>query len=519
MADRKRGIVPLCLAAVFCLFFNATCGDVAAAEPPELTEQGARLLRICRGAVSLSREYSDSIWPGFTMADYPFLSYVPGEWAMLVNYPHQPDGFLPFPADWPDIGTPAWLYPGEYNNLAGQLSFYVAVDSIHVAAVPLLEKPDDEMLAFLIHETFHQYQYDTFGEIPWAREEKYPLQDTENSALACLEMRILMEAVSAADAGNDELCRELAQQFVAVRDYRWRHADQFVAQYEQGQEIREGTAKYIEVKSMALFLSGAFLMAGQKDEISDPQPLSMPQRVLADFDKRLTGNALAPQDVPRNRIYPVGSALGFLLDYFGVDWKTPAQLAGSEFTFAGLLRDYLNMAAEDIAELLIRAKATHNYDRIALETDSLIQQYLADYQSELAAFETQPGFRIEIELSSNGVRRSRSSDSQRWLVDQGTVTFCSHFNIYSLTKEDLVLQVRDVGLLEHNDWDRKIRNVAFYLPIPPTIVIDSTKINHIPGHEVRFRNIDLHNALFKFVYNQPGMAKFTDNGVKVNIVP
>jgi len=46
----------------------------------------------------------------------------------------------------------------------------------------------------------------------------------------------------------------LLKEFIAVRNYRWKHADNYVRKYEQGQEINEGTARYVEMKAMDCFL-------------------------------------------------------------------------------------------------------------------------------------------------------------------------------------------------------------------------------------------------------------------------
>jgi len=445
--------------------------------------------------------------------------YVPGEWALLINYPRTPQGFMPFPSEWPSIGTQAWLYPGEYNNLAGQLAFAVDVDSIRVSAVPLMDKPDEEMLAFLIHETFHEYQYDAFGEIPWAREEKYPIQDAENSALACLEMIILMDAVQAADEGDAELCREAVRQFVAVRNYRWRQADPFVAEYEQGQEIREGTAKYVELRSLSFLRPGTCDPPGGAISLPETVFRPLPRTIMKDLSDKLTGGALAPREVARNRIYPVGSALGFLLDYFGVDWKAQAQQAGTEFKFADILSGYLNVSANEIDQLVVQAKEAYSYDQIEYITNSLVQQYDAGYRTELAGFEAQTGFRVEVSLSSNGVTRSRSTTAPRWLMDNGAVDFCNQYDMYSLQSDELVLQVHDAGILERNDWERKIRAVTFYVPVPPTIIIDGTRTDHLPGRTVSFMNIDVHNDRLKFTYHQSGTVQFTAPGIVVNLLP
>lgn len=226
---------------------------------PQFSKIETAVLKACEGLIHLFRRNPDSIWPGYNLADRPFLVYVPEKWALLFNFPDRADGFEAYPSDWPDLGVRVLYHPGRYRDLAGQLQFDFPLGEKKVVAVGFPEslwenrdRPDADVFAFIVHEAFHQFQNETFGEIPWEREERYPILDAGNTALAVLEMRILEAGLEALAAGRREAVEEGVRKFAAVRQARWAQAGTFVSRYEQGQEIREGTASYVEKKASEL---------------------------------------------------------------------------------------------------------------------------------------------------------------------------------------------------------------------------------------------------------------------------
>lgn len=488
----------------------------------ELTDSDYTVLKVCEGVIQLFQQMPDSVWPGYDLAQRPFIVYVPEKWALLFNYSKQTDGFTAYPKDWPDLGTDVLFHKGQYKHLAGQLAFEIPIDTVMVAAINFTDEDVVKFFGYVVHENFHQYQFRAFGEIPWEREQKYPIQDTENTALACLEMHLFMDAIKAAYADNRKQVEECVKQFVAVRAIRWKQSDPFVAKYEQGQEINEGTARYIETKSISLMTKLKYnsSLSNLPSPLSeDFSSISMPEYLLKDFEDRMTGNSISPEAMPRYRIYPVGSAQGFLLDYFNIDWKNRAQEAGTEFTYAQLFKDHLGVEESQFDGLLKKAKKNYGYEQILTSTDKLIQEYSEGFKGELESFEAQPGNRIEIILKSSGVLRSRSSRAKKWLVDKGTKELCSHFNIYTLKYDDLLFQVYDSGLLEENDWDKTIRKVIFFAPEISSISLDGNSIKLPNGKLHQFQNIEVQGTNFQLSYSQKGTISFTDNRVKIDLIP
>ncbi len=492
----------------------------------QLPEEDYRALAVCEGVVQLFKQFPDSVWPGYDLSRRPFMFYTPDR-AFLFNCPKKIEGFTAYPKDWPDLETDVQVYEGLYEDLSGQLGFGLSIDTVDFAAVPFLKKSNVELFAFVVHENFHEYQqygeHPAFGEIPWEREQKYPIEDDGNTALAYLEMRLLMDALEAAADGDDAGCRKLTRQFVAVRDHRWKQSDPFVARYEQGQEINEGTAKYVELKSIDVFtrLKYKSSLSGLTTPLSrDFSSVSMPQYLLDDFRNRITGNSVSPEDMPRNRIYPVGSAQGFLLDYFKIDWKAQAQRAGPDFTYAQLLRDKLGVKEDELDGLVQKAEQTYDYDQVLAATDSLIGDYTRGFNDALSAFESQEGYRVEIDLSGRNLRRSRSSSVKKWLMDKGTKELCGHFDIYvlqSVQDTSLFFRLQDAGLLDENNWDAGTKKLVFFVPEITSISLNGKPVQIAETGERRFESAGMTGPNLEVNCFRSGTIAIDENRITLDL--
>ena len=483
------------------------------------------LIRICEGVVQLFEREANAVWPGYSLAEQPFLVYVPDKWALLFNSDAQIDGFEACPEDWPDLRLDVLCHEGRYGDLAGQLVFDLPVGEATTVAVgfpenfsELVEHPEVEAFSYIVHEAFHQYQHGAFGEIPWAREEKYPISDLNNGALAWLEMRVLEDALEAAAADDPERCRQSVEEFVAVRRYRWDSGDSFVGEYEQGKELLEGTAKYVELKSVEL-MSGVDYVSSLDDATSPLERsfphASMPELLLRELRERMGDDCLRPEDIPRNRIYAVAAAQGFLLDYFGIDWKGRAQKAGPGFAYVGPLQTHLGVAESVLAERVVRAKSKYAYETILSATTEAAEEYEQAYTRELEAFEAQGGLRVELVVSSSGLSRSRVSRAKRWLVDDGRSCLCSQFEVYTLRGADWMLELHDAGVLELNDWDAGRREVVFYDPGIDSVSLDGRPVSLLAPGTLPFESLEVSGDHFVLKSTQPGSLVLTGDTVRL----
>ncbi len=458
---------------------------------------------VCRSIVMMFKAAPSAVWPGFNLAEQTYLVYIPKRWVLLFNPAGPVDGFASCPEGWPEFGTKVLYREGSYGDLIGQLIFDFEIGEVKTVAIGLPEDPqglptptDVHLAGFIIHEAFHQFQAGHFGDIPWQREERYPILDQNNTALACLEMKLLTDAIYRSEAGASPDVEDLLRMFVAVRAERWRTGEAFVARHEQGLEIREGTARYVEMKALSLIKSASGL--------PEFASLSFPGQLKEDFLARFSGGTVSPEDMPRNRIYPVGAALGCLCDFLGLEWKPSAQAAGPEFAFHLLLSHRLGAANAPAERLVARAKETYDYENILRATDKLIAEYQEGFSREFEAFNRQPLERLEVEFSYRGISRSRGSLGKTWLVDNGSKSLCRRYRVYTLKNADLLLQIQDAGVYEENDWDAKHKKVVFYVPSIESLALNGEKVGKEKDFSGPFRVLEIKGASLQLKITKPG---------------
>jgi hypothetical protein len=214
--------------------------------------------------------------------------------------------------------------------------------------------------------------------------------------------------------------------------------------------------------------------------------------LLEDFEARFEGGAISPEDMPRNRIYPVGGAQCYLLDFLGVDWRPAAQRGDDGFSYVNLLRDRLAVKEEDLGSLVASAKRRCGYEDIKSAMAIQVEKYGADFAAALTAFESQPGQRLEVTLSTNGLSRSRVSAARKWLIDEGRRSLCSQYNVYVLKRSGIRLQVESSGVLELNDWERRMRTAVCYVGGHVRVTIDNAPTTLEDGRTYHFSRMAVH---------------------------
>ena len=330
-----------------------------------------------------------------------------------------------------------------------------------------------------------------------------------------------MDALRAAQRDDRPACEAPAKQFLAVRLLRWKQADPTVEVFERGLELKEGTAKYVEVLALDL-------AAHTKYESRVPATKSLPEKLaglsaasllLQDFEHRLTDGVVSPDDMPRNRVYPVGGAQCFLLDSLGVDWKAAAERAGSEFAYAKFLRGALASTEADLESLLAQAKERYDYAKNAAATKKQLDAYRAAFEDALAAFEVQPGQRVEVTISVNGLKRSRVSTARKWFVEGGGRCYCADYKVYVLTREGVRIEAESSGILELNDWEKRVRTAIVLAQGEMQIEMDSAPLTPEEGRLYRFQKVDLRAENIKVESLEPGTLRRSGSRLLIDLRP
>jgi hypothetical protein len=547
-------------ASVLVLIWGAASGaqpdtphtpDVPSPDPERasgvsLSSTDRTVLSVCEGIGALFHAHAEEIWPGYDLSRRPLVIYIPDRWALLLNGSCEGDttGFGPPPAAWPDVGIDLCYRAGTVGNLVGQLVFGYELCGTQTVAIgfpdslPPLEDVEAKAFGYIVHEAFHQYQDEHFGQIEWAREQLYPIEDVENAALAYLEMALLTEALQQAHDGNRDLASTATFEFLAIRRHRWERADEFIRVYESGKEVREGTARYVELRSLSLAGSLTYTpsVPGADPLPSRLRSAALPASLLQDLAQSMVDGTVPIEDMPRNRIYPVACAQALLLDYFSGDasddsggseaddWKAIAEKSTGSFTFAELLEERLGLSEGDYPRLVERVKAERDYPGLLAAAAGAIGRHLEGYRAAIAIFESQPGLRIEITFDANGLYRSRVSSARKLVTDRGANEFCERYDVYTLQREGTFFELHDAPLLERNDYAAKLKTVAFYAPAVDEAVVSggpAPALSALHGRDSvepePFSSIELRGAGFELRHAGAGAVEAGEGILRVDL--
>ncbi|MBD3368017.1 MAG: hypothetical protein GF405_07585 [Candidatus Eisenbacteria bacterium] len=480
---------------------------------------------VCESIVRLFEERPDVAWPGYSLAEQPFLVYVPDCMCLFFNPPAGHSGFEEPPREWPSLNGAYVFRDGSLPGLVGQLAFDVDVADTLVVAVGLpeqfpagIEDIEFEIFAYIVHEAFHQYQHTAFERTSWYREERYPISDAENSALAWLEMRILEDALLASSSGDEETCRHRAGQFVAVRHLRWNIASEFVRGFERGKELMEGTAKHVELRAVvgAASLEYVSEIDGTMSPLAGVLPRSsLCELIVDELVERRGERCLQPQDVPRNRIYAVGSAQCYLLDHLGCEWREAAATGGDDFSYSELLQKNLEMPDPALEPAARAAMGEYGYDGLLAAAKTAWEEYRRGYSDALARFESQEGTRVEIVMPTTNVSRSRRTRERKWLMNAGASCLCAGFEVYTARGGGWSFELHDAGLLELSDWDAGSRKVVIYEPGDLKVSVDGETFQTPPPHEADYDSLSVAGTCFNLTSDDSGRVSIADEVVRV----
>ncbi len=345
----------------------------------------------CRSIVT---QVPDGFYPGWDFASLPVLFYKPGVQDVLINFPHQPEGFRPYKGfnplgdetifvrdgetfiEWDDQNTTREIdgvitlvvadpHSSQRNQIRGTIAnqgdaaIQTWLDNWDFVASPY------DNIRVILHEAFHAYQNHKAPEkgADEGSVSKYPLLDPTNNALSQLEGLILKDALLAEDQKTRS--RKTAE-FVAVRTHRQSLLPEEFATYENLNEFTEGTAKYIEFKLLStetklqaspeMYFAHGFHGYSVLPEIFK-QELDDMVRIVGVTDNRF-GNRFGGGPL-RFKLYVLGAAQALLLDSFDPSWKKV--IFDDGVFLCDLLRKALDLDPDEMNAALKRAQAEYGY--------------------------------------------------------------------------------------------------------------------------------------------------------------
>jgi len=357
----------------------AFCLAVIAQGPPQ--DRTRQIATAHDWVVRLGRAQGDSIWPGFRPDTIPVLYVVAGQGTLLLGWRGDlPQGFLPIDgltgSGWRPAADRGAASTG--TQLAGQPTAQVVVsDSATIAA----------LVGLTTHEAFHVFaaalkkEGRRFGQGENSfLVTSYPVFDPQNEAGMALEGRIL-EATERATTKAKK--KELARQFLAVREARHRALGAELAEFEQLVELNEGLAEYTLVRAVQL--------ATRQRGFPDRAGATRLQ------NGKLVGLRKLTEDATRSirlRYYATGPALGLLLDALeGPAWKT--RLIAENLTLQDALADASGYRTEERA-LRRQAESTFGVAKLRTAADSGVGRLRAFRRAQVDSVLNAPGVQLVV---------------------------------------------------------------------------------------------------------------------------
>ncbi|PTA69020.1 hypothetical protein [Deinococcus arcticus] len=194
-----------------------------------------------RQSLALIAAAPGSLWPGFTPAQVPYLTYDGHDTRLWNADPGEPG--------WQVAGD-GWLFPGRHPcvtaNSAASLANGTGVATL--LGRSFAEAPTPRMLAALaVHEAFHVYQQRAAPEV-WQANEldalTYPTADPAVLSSRAMETAALQRALAA----TGEAWQMEAGRALAWRRARFAHLAPEHVTYERAMERREGLAHFVELR-------------------------------------------------------------------------------------------------------------------------------------------------------------------------------------------------------------------------------------------------------------------------------
>jgi len=349
---------------------------------------------------NIMQAVGDKIWRDWDFSKTPILFYRPNVQDVLINYPHQPEGFAilagfnPLKDEKVYFRDGATYIPYDGQNTSKEID---GIRTLVVADTYSNQKtqirgvilgrdkdyalkwlddwnflPNDPyaQMAMILHEGFHVFQT---AQAPDKKPNEtaaidYPLLDTPNNSSWALEAALMRDALLS--ESRDTRAAKI-RELVAVRTERRAALNKESVDYEDLTEYLEGLAKYIEFRFLKeaqalepdprlFFINGFYGFGPKLKETSDKTIKRIKDIIAASID--MTGNKFGVGPL-KYRLYSSGAAVALLLDDVAADWKADI-FKGGVYLF-DKLKKAVSLTAAEQASLVSQAKNEYGYETLS----------------------------------------------------------------------------------------------------------------------------------------------------------
>lgn len=490
----RRGAAP----AVWLLSALVLSPSIAQPGPAIAVESETTLDRA--GLVALAVRLVDAaprlaeIWPGYWPPDQPFIIYVPGQGALLVSTGARPASFKPLagPAIPRRLAGRAFWHEG---NLADVRRPFVTGYPIGPGSAAILvdatELGEEKIATLLLHEQFHAYQKGAFKRYAFAQfVDPLAIRDRPGfAASAETERRVLVEALA---SERPKERRRLLQQYFALRREREAAMPAEALRVEQGLELVEGTAQYVDQAGLAL-LNG--------------RPEGLKRLLAANLQRPLASEtgAFVTQWF-RSRSYATGAAIAYFISRLGPkDWRS--RLEGGTMPDQ-LLESLVGKPEPGTAPALAReARDSMGYPAILRELEPVISAGEKAEIKSVEEFLAGAPYRVILEAEKAG--RGNAGFSASRMVQLGPATTAlpeAHSFDYSAPSVTLTSRNRPV-LIEARE------RYTVVAPSAPEIVGLRAGT---PG-EHRLSSVVVRSAEIELRVDRPVVVSISESSVTVRV--
>lgn len=268
-------------------------------------------------------------------------------------------------------------------------------------------------LIILVHECFHQYQFDHFFMDKTALEGYKDHLNADNLSLMQLEELLLVDFLKPGKTFNIEKLKD----FVAVNIVRQEMLQQASLLWERNQQRMEGLADYVSIKT--------FAVSGILNQFNDRLHLLFTMQMSA-TDDNVSDRAI------KRRHYGIGATLGYALDHLQIaDWKK--QVEQQNKGLDELIQKAVNLSHTEVVERVKQIKEAYHFNDIKNKVTSTLHQYQNEIATDLKAYQEMEGVEVIFQAPPGFSVSGGGSNSQMFYLADGSTLFVNNNSVSTTT--------------------------------------------------------------------------------------
>ncbi len=436
------------LKILFCLLLHINVVQAQEAKIPIQEQKVVRkVIEILKYSHGLGQ---DQIWPGYDLTKTPIIVTFNNGHVFVFNHKSSNTAFQSMAFDEINVlYSPSDLWGTKQYSFNPNFSFEGQTAYLFNLEQALIH--DQKPLHILIHERFHQYEFDRLNPPELFGNYQDHLNPV-NLALAKLEEMTLADFMKADSQPFLQL--DYLRDFIAINSMRRIFIRTASIAWEDHQQVMEGLADYVGYKMMdVLHLTTDF--DGYK-ELANNLKKEYEERAYSDHAIKW-------------RHYTLGASLGYILDFLKIPgWKIQIEQGGS--SLQQILNDSIFMSSEEMENRFEKVKIFYGWDLILETISKETQAFEQEIESLNNSYEKLNGVVLSIANPGTGLSGSGTNERMFYLQDGSILSLKD--SLKAADEDNLwLLQLKDIPYL----YKRTTGAMEFKVDPKAEIVIDQQK--------------------------------------------